>query len=508
MNEHDTGMGIVARQSIKGSLANYIGVAIGFFTTFFVLTDYLTQEEIGFTRVLVDAATLFAALAQLGTNSTIIRYFPYFNDRRRNHGIFGLSVLFPLVGFFLVALVLFVFRSDITELYAERSPLIKDYFHLLLPLTFFVLYITVCESNANVLMRITIPKLIREVGIRVFNLMCYLLYGKGVISFDLFVVLFTASYGVALLLNLCYLVSLKRISFRIDLTSVGRHTLTDMVRYSLFMSIVVLANNSQLLGSLFIGAQEGLALTGVYTIAFFIANVVEVPGRSLSAISRPLVAAAAKDNDWGEVSSISRNVSLHQFMVSVFILVFIWINLDALFDIIPNGDGYRDGKWVVLILGLAKIVNSTLSIGTDVLNYSKHFRLSIVFVLILSVSIIALNYWLVGVWSINGAAAATLFAYLLYYAGLLLYIGLKLKVTPFSVAQLKVVLIAAGIVAADMIWSHTISPIFPDGRLAAVADVGTKTLVLAAAATAVLYKLKISQHVNAIIDKAMHIGRK
>ena len=73
-------MGIVARQSIKGSLANYLGVAIGFATTFFVLTDCLSQEEIGLTRVLVDAATLFAALAQLGANSTIIRYFPYFND--------------------------------------------------------------------------------------------------------------------------------------------------------------------------------------------------------------------------------------------------------------------------------------------------------------------------------------------------------------------------------------------------------------------------------------------
>ena len=53
-------MGIVARQSIKGSLANYLGVAIGFFTTFFVVTKCLTQEEIGLTRVLVDAATLFA----------------------------------------------------------------------------------------------------------------------------------------------------------------------------------------------------------------------------------------------------------------------------------------------------------------------------------------------------------------------------------------------------------------------------------------------------------------
>ena len=84
-------MGVIARQSIKGALANYIGVAIGFFVSFFVLTRYLTQEEIGLTRVMVDAAMLFSSLAQLGTNSSIIRFFPYFKDGRNNHGIFGLS---------------------------------------------------------------------------------------------------------------------------------------------------------------------------------------------------------------------------------------------------------------------------------------------------------------------------------------------------------------------------------------------------------------------------------
>ena len=47
-------MGTIAKQSIKGALANYIGVLIGAFTTFFVVTDLLTPEEIGLTRVMVD----------------------------------------------------------------------------------------------------------------------------------------------------------------------------------------------------------------------------------------------------------------------------------------------------------------------------------------------------------------------------------------------------------------------------------------------------------------------
>ena len=71
-------MGIIAKQSIQGTIVTYLGVAVGFVTTFFVLTRFLTAEEIGLARVLVDAATLFIGLAQLGTSSSIIRFYPHF----------------------------------------------------------------------------------------------------------------------------------------------------------------------------------------------------------------------------------------------------------------------------------------------------------------------------------------------------------------------------------------------------------------------------------------------
>ena len=73
-------MGIIAKQSIRGTIVTYLGVAVGFVTTFFVLTRFLTAEEIGLARVLVDAATLFIGLAQLGTSASIIRFYPHFKS--------------------------------------------------------------------------------------------------------------------------------------------------------------------------------------------------------------------------------------------------------------------------------------------------------------------------------------------------------------------------------------------------------------------------------------------
>lgn len=497
-------MGVIARQSIRGALANYLGVAIGFFTTFFVLTDCLTQEEIGLTRVMVDAAMLFSGLAQLGTNASIIRFFPFFkSDDGKNHGIFGWSILLPLVGFSLFAILFFAFKADIVEVYSQKSPLIADYAYLLLPLTFFALYLTVFETNASVLLRITVPKLVREVGVRLFNLVCYLLYGHDVISLDAFVVLFCLSYGVAMLINFFYLLSLGKISFRIDWKFAEGARLKEMALYTLFMTATVLAGNIPLINSLFLGAQTGLALTGVYTIAFYIANIVEVPYRSLGAISRPMISQAVRDGNWQEVNRLGRQVSLHQFLVSSLIFFFIWTNLEPLFAIIPHGAEYAGGMGVVFFLGMAKIVNSSLSIGTDILNYSKKYPFSLLFIAILTFSAIWFNNKLIPLWSINGAACATLFAYIVYFAVLLLFLWIQLRVSVLSGKQIMVLALVVALFGLHYLWSATVSPLFGDtpSRVAMLCDALLRTCSMAAISLFAVRRLHVSKDVDEMLGK-------
>ena len=366
-------MGIIAKQSIKGALANYLGVLIGAVTTFFVVTDLLTQEEIGLTRVMVDAAMLFAGLAQLGTNASILRFYPRFHtpDRPelRDHGFFGWTLILPFFGFAILAVLFFVFKDNIVAYYADDAPLLVDYASLLLPLTFFVLYMTVFETNASVLLHIALPKFVREVVIRVLNLTAYLLYGYRLISLDLFVILFCSSYAVAMLVNFFYLLSLGRISFRPDWHFVSRSLLREVGVYTLFMTATVLAGNIKLFNSIFI-ARESLAAAGIYTIACYIANVVEIPYRSLGAISSPIISQAVADGNIAEVNRLGKQVSLHQLLVACMLLFFIWINLTPLFSVIPNGADYVSGIGVVLFLGMANILNSTLSISTNSRNFS------------------------------------------------------------------------------------------------------------------------------------------
>ena len=436
-------MGVIAKQSIKGASANYLGVLIGAITTFFVVTDLLTQEEIGLTRVMVDAAMLFAGLAQLGTNASIVRFYPRFRtaDRPelRDHGFFGWTLMLPLLGFTVIATLFFIFKNQIVAYYSQEAPLLTNYVSLLLPLTFFVLYMTVFETNASVLLHIAVPKFVREVVIRVLNLIAYLLYGHRVISLDLFVILFCSSYAVATLVNFLYLLSLGRISFRPDWHFMNHNLLREVGVYTLFMTATVLAGNIKLFNSIFI-AKTSLAAAGIYTIACYIANVVEIPYRSLGAISSPIISQAVTDNDIGEVNRLGKQVSLHQLLVASMLLFFIWINLTPLFRIIPNGQEYTSGMGVVLFLGIANILNSTLSIATNILNFSKHYAYSLLFISMLTVSAIGLNLWLIPRWGVTGSACATLLAYIIYFIPLLSLLWAKMGISLFSRKQLWVTL--------------------------------------------------------------------
>lgn len=485
-------------------MANYIGIVIGFFTTFFVLTDCLSQEEIGLTRIMVDVAMLFSALAQLGTNASIIRFFPYFNSPgNKHHGIFGWALLVPCIGFIAISTLLFVFRHPIEALYSEKSPLLTHYFYLLIPLTFFALYQTVFETCASVLLRITIPKLVREVGIRLCTLICYLLYGYHVISLDLFVVLFCGCYGLAMLLNFVYLISLGHISFRIERGFIDKRLGRDIIRYTLVMTLTAIASNIPIINTLFLGAEKGLALTGVYTIALYISNIVEVPYRSLGAISRPLVAKSVKEADWNEVNRMGRQLSVHQFLVSTLLLFFISINLPTLYALIPNGQDYAAGISVVLIMGIAKVINSSFSVNTDVLSYSRHFFLSFPFMLLLTVSAILFNRWLIPLWGINGAATATLFSYLLYYLPLILFVMGKMHVNTFSTRHLKIMLLLGTLIVLHWIWTL----LTPDGTtmLRMICRSLIESGFLLAVATTAVYLLRISPNVNELIERYLPI---
>ncbi len=508
-------MGVVIKQSIRGTIVNYLGIAVGFLTTFFIVTAYLTQEEVGLTRIMIDAAVLFASFAQLGTSSSIVRFFPYFKDEsKRHYGFFFWTLVLPLVGFLIFFLVSKLLQGTIIQTFSKHSELFVNYYRFVFPLSLFMLYQSVFEANANVLMRIVVPKLVREVGVRVGLLVTYLLYGYWhVIDLDGLVVGICIIYFLAALIDFFYLLTLGKISFKPDFKVFTRPLLKDVGLYTLFMLLnAVTVNVMPLLNTFFVSAGMGLAFTGIYAIANYIATVVEVPNRSLNAIVQPEIAQAFKDNDFGTAEKLCKSVSLHLMLSSVIIFFFIWINIDALFMLLPNGEKYEAGKSVVLILGIAKCINSTLFVSSSALNYSKYYYWSLVFTVLLTGMAVALNVLLIPRFGMDGASLSHLLSYLTFYVCLLLLVRIKLNINILSFGQLKVLVLMAGLLLLNYGWGTILTPVFLKIPVSTIVstllDAVVKSVFLMAVTAAVCYYWHVSEDVNRLIRKTLRINKK
>lgn len=504
-------MGIVVRQSIKGTIMNYLGVLVGFITTFFIVTKYLTTEEVGLTRVLVDASILLSGLAQLGMSTSAMRYYPYFKDEKeKDHGFFGWSVIIPLIGFVIFTVLFFVFKQPIENYFSQNSKLFVDYIYFVIPMAFFMMYLLVFETNSNLLMRIVIPKFIREVGIRLMTLAVYLLYAFDILNLDGMVIALCATYGIATILNIIYLLTLKKISFKIQPSYVSKWLRKDFIFYTLFLIATSLASNLvPVLNTFFVSGKLGLAVAGINTIAVYIASMVEIPYRSLAAISRPQISQGMKDNDMPTVNDLVKNVSLHQFLASTFIFFLIWINIDLIYTLIPNGNVYGEAMLVVFILSIVKIVNTSLNVGATVLSYSKYYYYSLLFTIILTFVAIYMNIKLIPIWGMNGAALASLVSYIVYYLFLLTFVKVKVKVNPFSMRELYTFLIIFMLFIMDYLFQKYISnyliSFFDIELIGQILDSIVRTMLFSILGIVTIYKLKISKQVNDIIDKILSL---
>jgi O-antigen/teichoic acid export membrane protein len=186
----------------------------------------------------------------------------------------------------------------------------------------------------------------------------------------------------------------------------------------------------------------GEGFTGIFFISAVIGNVVDIPRRALSKISSPVIAESIKNEDWANVQKLYQKTALNQFLVGLFILLGIWLSVDDIFLLMPNGDIFLVGKQVILILGITNIVNMATGVNEEIIGYSRYFRYKFYFILCLALFNVMMNFIFIRLYGINGAALATLSSITLYNILKFGLIQIKLKMQPFTIQMLYVLVLA------------------------------------------------------------------
>ncbi len=491
-------MGIIQRQGILGTIASYIGVFIGMFNVLWLYPKFLHPEEIGLIRGLTDAASIIVPLLVLGVPPMCIRYFPMFkNEARQHYGLLTFMLLVPIMGFTLFT-GLFYFSLDWLHGFSQKkSALFSEYLYLLPMLCFFMMYYSVLESYSRSLHKIAVPVLINESLVRLGVTIIVLLYAAGWVNRSSWLTIYVAIYGVAMLLIGLYIKSLGQWFVPFSIDKVIRNKVPEMANYAFF--VLLGSVGAMMVGkidSLMVIKLSGLSDGGVYSIALFIGTVIEIPRRVLSQISAPLVARQIANHQWQELAHLYQRVSINQTLAGLLLILCIWANIDNLFALMPNGQLYSAGKYVVLFIGLAKLIDMSTSINNEIITLSKYYRYHLLMMLFLVSLTIIGNLLLIPRLGITGAALATLITLFAFNLLKYIFIWVTMKMQPFTL-QTGVAFLVAGIVFAV----HFIVPFLFNVWL----DLFLRSLIVGGLFTGTILLLHISPDANRIVLKLWNI---
>lgn len=488
-------MGVIIRQSLKGTFVNYIGVVLGIFVQFYIVAKYLDPEVIGLSKVVYEVAFLLSTLALMGSGSTGMRFFPYFKDEKTgNHGFLFYYLLFPTVGVVLMTALYLGLRGPIESYFGEKSPLFNEHFYYVLPMMVVLAFWVWFENYANINMRIAVPKAVREVGMRLMMLGIYLAYGFGLISVTGLIVGFVLCYGVCMLISGAYSLHIGDLTLRHDWSFITPELKSKVLKYAGFLMLATISGNViQQMDVFMLSGVKGLYSAGIYTIVIYMAEIVNMPSRNITPISTPLAAEAMKEGNTARAQQLYRQVSIHQMLASTVLLMIVWINLDNIFAIIPNGEKFAEGRWAVLFLGLSKVVYGTLNFGNTLISFSKYYYWTLFIAIILAAISIGSNLYFIPLYGLSGAALASLLTVLVSYAYQQYIVQVKIKTNPFSFKHVWILVILCILFAVNWIIPSllSVSP-WLDGLV--------RTVIVMGVAIVLVYAMKISEQINWFID--------
>jgi O-antigen/teichoic acid export membrane protein len=428
-------MGIVRNQSIKNSISFYIGMAIGAINTVIIYPNAFNDhpEHFGLIQILIAYAIVVSTFTTLGIPKTFVRFFPAIKEKGQ---LYFLSLIIPLLGFILSLLVYFLFKEQIFEL-LNASSLLRDNFFYIILLVFFIGFYDVLTAISRSFLSSATPIFINEVFLKVYSMLILLLHWFGYLDFTTFLKAYL--FGYFLKFAILFVIQWKNDRFSLAF-SVNDLKLKEILSFGLFVfvggaSVMIVTRVDMMM----IGSMLDLEQVAFYTVAFFIGNAIKVPGKSIGAISIPLVAKAWEKQDYKEIQTLYTKSSINQLIIGGVLFLCIWLNIDEIFSLLPTK--FQGGKWVVFYIAIAQLFSMANGVNGTIIVNSKYYRYDLYTNVILVFVTIATNYLLIPEYGIDGAAMATAISVLLFNLIRLILLKVKMNMHPFSLQTIKTIVL-------------------------------------------------------------------
>ena len=438
-------MGVIIRQSFKSSVYTYVGTIVGAASLLYFFPRFFTPEELGAFRLMVEVGALLAGFGLLGIGQSITRFFPHFVDENGSvNGFLFLALSIPVIGSIIVSMVYILNKDVLLSFFDIDTELIGIIYLPVLFIALFRIYQTVFENISANYRRIAANNFIREIVTRLLLLLLSFFFFLGWYPFDVFCFYASLVFGINALLNFIVLASQVRLDFRPDYGFLRSNPKlrSDMLKYNLWLfgsSLAVLIVNK--IDFLMISTEKGLQDTAIYSIAFYIAILIEIPKRGVLQIAAPIVSKHMKDKNISELDTLYKKASLAIFSVCTVLFFLIGFNLPLIMSFIPKGEIYTQGMMVVWIIGLGKTIEVLGLLAYPVLSNSNYYTYGFISSVLNILIAIGLNYLLIPIYGIEGAAMATFSTFVISMIIQITVVWIKVKIQPFTTEHIKATLV-------------------------------------------------------------------
>jgi O-antigen/teichoic acid export membrane protein len=212
-------------------------------------------------------------------------------------------------------------------------------------------------------------------------------------------------------------------------------------------------------------------------------------------ITYPMTAALLNNRDREGLAVLYQKSSLTLFIVSGLIFILILLNLGDLYLLMP--ENYRGGFNIVLLIGLVKVFDALLGNNNAILYNSDHYQAILWFGVLLAILTIILNWVLIPVIGITGAALATFIALFVYNLLKLVFVSSRLGLQPFSRDTFKVVIL---LVLVALLFFSIRFPFHP------ILNITLKSVLITTVYLGFIYRFRISEDVFALLSR--YLGKK
>ena len=481
-------MSIVVKQSFFNLITIGIAFVIGAVNTLYLYPTFLGSKLQGLVIALLAISNLIQPFLSFGTQHAVIRFYSRYKSKKEKDAVLTLSLIIPFIITIIVIPIFYLYYEQIKNILFQSENALSQYAYVILFIAVSTSFFEIFYSWVRVKLKSVFGNFLKELYPRLLITSLLISYTLDFLNFESFILFLISGYYLRLLIVMIYSFIINKpkinFSFKKDFKEIFRYSF--LILLSGAASSIILDIDKSMLSSIL--TVENVAY---YSVAIFIAAVIEIPGRAMFQILSPIVAEVINKNNKKKLKYLLKKSSTNLVLISSLFFLIINLNLNDFYEML-NQEGYSKGIPIVIVVSFAKLYSMSIGCVNNIITNSKYYYFIFWFSIISSVLAVGLNLYLIQDYGIIGAAYATFLVILIMNSLKLYLVKSKFKIHPYSYDTLKIVILTTSIYVIFYNLKLTFEPVI---------SIAVKSILIVILYTLAAYIFKLSNDVNIFFDK-------